>query len=56
MLKHLLVITVVLTCAAAQLQKGYVEYGEYDARKRLKVAKAEDGKEPYPPRAGTTSR
>jgi tetratricopeptide (TPR) repeat protein len=45
MLKHLLVITVVLGCAAAQPQKGYVEYGDYDARKCLKVAKAEDGKE-----------
>jgi tetratricopeptide (TPR) repeat protein len=45
MLKHLLVITVVLTCAAAQPQKGYVEYGDYDARKCLKVAKAVDGKE-----------
>ena len=45
MLKHLIVITVALTCAAAQPQKGYVEYGDYDARKCLKVAKAEDGKE-----------
>ena len=45
MLKHLLVSTVILTCAAAQPQKGYVEYGDYDARKCLKVAKAEDGKE-----------
>src|SRR5262245_3890013 len=46
MMKHLLVITVVLTCAAAQPQKGYVEYGDYDARKCQKVAKPEDGKEP----------
>jgi len=45
MLKHLLVITIILTCATAQPQKGYVEYGDYDARKCLKIAKAGDGKE-----------
>lgn len=45
MLKYLLVITAVLTCVAAQPQKGYVEYGDYDARKCLKATKSEDGKE-----------
>jgi TonB family protein len=45
MLKQLLVITVVLTCAAAQSPKGYVEYGDYDARKCLKATKSEGGNE-----------
>ena len=45
MLKHLLCYHCRSTCAAVQPQKGYVEYGDYDARKCLKVAKAEDGKE-----------